>query len=191
MESSDRPIPVTTTAETIGAMIRRQYLTVRPSRPSNRPQASTVPVTAPYPYFAAIAVNGTMKVKLSPIMIGRPEPSFRTGVAWKNVAIPAAIMALCARARISARDSAGEAAAPTTLIGIILATNIARICCSEKGSSRPSPGLPSSVDRYRAGFSCLNLFFIAYSSPPFLLGSGAFPRLPTSTKTAYRKLQIV
>ena len=78
--SRDRPIPVTTTAETMGGIIRFQYRAVRPRIPSNTPPASTVPTTAPYPYLAATAIIGTTKVKLTPIKIGSPDPTFQMGV---------------------------------------------------------------------------------------------------------------
>ena len=67
------------------------------------------------------------------------------GVTCRKVAIPAAIMALCMRRRISVSVSAGFAAAAMMLIGTILVTNIARICCIEKGRISPSPGFPSKV----------------------------------------------
>ena len=63
--------------------------------------------------------------------IGSPEPILHNGKSWMSVPIPAIIMALWIRAASSVESS--PLAAPTISIGAILATNIARICCSPKG----------------------------------------------------------
>ena len=47
VESSEKPIEVTTTAETIGPMKRRQYFASRPSTNKMRPPAMTDPMTVP------------------------------------------------------------------------------------------------------------------------------------------------
>ena len=44
-ESSEKPIEVTTTPDTIGLMKRRQYVANRPSMPSQTPPAITAPTT--------------------------------------------------------------------------------------------------------------------------------------------------
>ena len=130
--SRDRPMPVTTTAETTGAMIFRQYRAVRPRSPSKTPPTSTVPTTVPYPYLAAIAAMGTTKVKLTPMKMGRPDPTRPMGVHWIKVAMPATIMAFCTSTRTSLFDISAAATRP---MGTRFVTNIARICCREKGSS--------------------------------------------------------
>ena len=45
--SSEKPIDVTTMAETMGGTNRRQYLAVKPSTSSSRPPTITAPTTAP------------------------------------------------------------------------------------------------------------------------------------------------
>ncbi len=46
-DNSEKPIDVTTMAETIGGTNRRQYLDVRPNATSSRPPSTTAPATAP------------------------------------------------------------------------------------------------------------------------------------------------
>ena len=115
--------------------------------PSNTPPTSTVPITAPYPYRAATALMGTMKVKLTPMKMGSPEPTFHRGVDWIKVAMPAAIMAFWIRIRISSWDREGLAAAATMPMGTMFVTNMARICCREKGSALSGLTLPVSERR--------------------------------------------
>ena len=78
-------------------------------------------------------LSGTIKAKLTPIKIGRPEPRRQTGVACIKVAMPAAIMAFWTRTRTISCGIFGEATAVTTVIGTRFVTNMARICCREKG----------------------------------------------------------
>ena len=46
-DSSEKPMVVTTQAETIGATKRRQYLTVRPKTPSIQPPTMIPPIIMP------------------------------------------------------------------------------------------------------------------------------------------------
>ncbi|CUP77643.1 Uncharacterised protein [Bacteroides xylanisolvens] len=73
------------------------------------------------------------KVKLIPMMIGRPLPKRQIGKSWRREPMPATIIADCT----SAADSAGSIlTAPATMrIGAILATNMASTCCSPKGTA--------------------------------------------------------
>ncbi len=77
-----------------------------------------------------------MKVKLTPMKTGSPEPRNPTGVAWMKVATPAAIMAFWMRNSTSACVSEGLAAAATRPIGTMFVTNMASSCCSAKGNAR-------------------------------------------------------
>ena len=46
-ESREKPMEVTTTAETMGEMALRHQVAVSPRRTSNRPPTRTAPMTAP------------------------------------------------------------------------------------------------------------------------------------------------
>ena len=54
VESSEKPIDVTTTAATTGGTKRRQYRAVRPSTPSSRPPTMTAPTATLYPCVEAM-----------------------------------------------------------------------------------------------------------------------------------------
>ena len=78
---------------------------------------------------------------LIPITIGSPEPIFHNGKSCISVPIPAMIIAFC----ISIADcSVDRPLAPATImIGAMLATNIARICCNPKGTAFKTGTFPS------------------------------------------------
>lgn len=117
-----------TTAETIGVRMCFQYLAERPRSPSKIPPAMTVPMTAPYPFYEAMAVKGTIKVKLAPMKMGSPEPILPMGNVCNNVASPAAAIAFRIRTRISASLTEGTVARVTSVIGTRLVTSIAMTC---------------------------------------------------------------
>ena len=84
------------------------------------------------------------KVKLIPMTIGRPEPSFpKSGKSWTSVPIPAISIALWMSIAVSELSS--PQAPPTIRIGAMFATNIARICWRPKGMAFITGTLPSSV----------------------------------------------
>ena len=70
---------VTTTAETTGVMKRRQYFANRPSTPSATPPAIMAPIAAPYPYCAAMVQSTVTNVKLTPMTMGKRDPTRHTG----------------------------------------------------------------------------------------------------------------
>ena len=69
-----------------------------------------------------------MKVKLIPITIGSPEPSFQIGVDWIRVAIPAISMAFWERASVRSSGSFCPVVDAIVKIGTRFVANIARIC---------------------------------------------------------------
>ena len=90
---SEKPMAVTTTAATIGVMMRRQYCANRPRTPSSTPPTMTAPMSAPYPWVAATVQATVTKVKLMPMTMDRPLPTRQSGYSWMNVPIPAMSMA--------------------------------------------------------------------------------------------------
>ena len=92
-ESSEKPMDVTTTAATIGVMIRRQYCANRPSTPSMQPPTMMAPAAAPMPYAATTPVITVTNVKLMPMTMGSPLPKRPMGNSWISVPMPAMSMA--------------------------------------------------------------------------------------------------
>ena len=133
MGRREKPMAVTTVAATTWGMSRVQYLGNNPRQPSTRPPTMTAPTSVPIPWVVAIAMAKERKVKLIPITIGRRDPIRHTGWSWTRVPIPAMTIQFWISAALS------SAFTPATLakmmIGVILATNIARTCCSPKGTA--------------------------------------------------------
>ena len=102
---------VTTTAATIGVMIRRQYCANRPSTPSMQPPTMMAPAAAPMPYVATTPVITVTNVKLMPMTMGSPLPKRPMGNSWISVPMPAMSMADLnhpARFRIAKAGHAGN-----------------------------------------------------------------------------------
>ena len=93
-DNNEKPIAVTTVAATIGEIILIQYFARRPSKPSTIPPTKTAPIRVAYPYCAPTTHASETNVKLIPITIGSPEPTFHKGNSCINVPIPAIIIAL-------------------------------------------------------------------------------------------------
>ena len=117
---------VTTTAATIGVMMRRQYCANRPRTPSSTPPTMTAPMSAPYPWVAATVQATVTKVKLMPMTMDRPLPTRQSGYSWMNVPMPATIMAFWMS--IAVVTSSKPAAAAMMAMGARFATNMARTC---------------------------------------------------------------
>ena len=92
---SEKPMDVTTTAATMGDMMRRQYFANRPSTPSMMPPTMMAPMATLYPYVAAMPTSTVTNVKLMPMTMGRPDPTRHSGNSWMSVPMPAMSMALC------------------------------------------------------------------------------------------------
>ena len=138
----EKPIAVTTVADTTCGMSLIQYLTKSPSNPSTRPPIITAPISVPIPYVPAMPMASERKVNEMPITIGKREPTRHTGNNCTNVPIPAITIQFCTRAALTALSS--PTAAARIMIGVMLLTNIASTCCKPNGRAFPNGTLPSS-----------------------------------------------
>lgn len=154
-ERSENPIAVTTVAATIGEITFIQYFAKSPRSPSTIPPINTAPIRVPYPYCAPKVQARDTNVKLIPITIGSLEPILHIGNSCIKVPIPAIIIALWIIMAVSFAPS--PQAAATIIIGVILATNIASMCCNPNGNAFNKLIFPSS--EYNA--STVSLFFFS------------------------------
>ena len=142
MGRSEKPIAVTTVAETTCGMSLIQYLTKSPSSPSTRPPTMTAPISVPIPYVPAMPMASERNVNEMPMTIGRREPMRHTGKSCTRVPIPAITIQFCMSAALTALSS--PTAAARIMIGVMLLTNMASTCCRPNGRAFPNGTLPSS-----------------------------------------------
>ena len=159
---------VTTTAETTGVMKRRQYFANRPSTPSATPPAIMAPIAAPYPYCAAMVQSTVTNVKLTPMTMGKRDPTRHTGNSWMNVPMPA--MTIAAWMTMDVCDASSPAAAATIAIGAKFATNMASTCWMPYGNAFPKEIFPSNdrSSRSSSSIAAADVFFAMFSARSLL-----------------------
>ena len=77
----DKPIAITTQADTTGVRYFFQYFALKPTTPSKIPPRITAPTIPSYPSFGFVQIISRLprKVKLTPMTIGSLDPIFQIG----------------------------------------------------------------------------------------------------------------